>query len=86
MVAGSGPEDEETTVIIDCDECVMQATSACEDCIVPVLLGRAPSGAVPGRVELDEDEQTALTNLADAGMVAPLRLVRRAPEGEAAAG
>ncbi len=56
---------------IDCDECVMQHTEACGDCIVTVLLGD------PGFVELGDDESLALGHLAEAGMVAPLRLVRR---------
>lgn len=60
---------------IDCDECVMQHTEACGDCIVTVLLGN------PGFVELGNDESLALGHLAEAGMVAPLRLVRR-PAGD----
>jgi hypothetical protein len=50
----------------------MQHTSACDDCVVTVVLGR---GATP--LELDEDERDALDNLAEAGLVAPLRLVPR---------
>lgn len=69
-------------MIIDCDTCVMDGTSACADCIVPVLL--AGTG---GRIEVDEDEEQALRNLSDAGLVAPLRLVpRRADHDDAASG
>lgn len=64
---------------IDCDECAMQHTEACNDCIVTVLLGD------PGVVELGDAESVALLNLADAGMVAPLRLVRR-DDGASATG
>jgi hypothetical protein len=71
----------EDIVIIDCDECVMQATHACDDCIVSVLLGH---GAGP--IELGNDEAEALDHLADAGLVAPLRLVRRDRGPDAATG
>lgn len=58
-------------MIIDCDNCKMQATTACEECIVPVLLHQ-----MSGPFEMAADEAAALENLAGAGMVAPLRLVR----------
>ncbi len=68
-------------MLIDCDRCVMQHTSACDDCVVSVLLaGFGESGTVGvarGPVELDDGETEALRNLADAGLVAPLRLVVR---------
>lgn len=43
-------------MLIDCDQCVMQSTDACNECIVPVLLGPVPiddpirrrAGASPG--------------------------------------
>jgi hypothetical protein len=73
-----GKEDE---MIIDCDTCVMDGTSACADCIVPVLL--AGTG---GRIEVGAEETAALRNLSDAGMVAPLRLVRRDPDQDLASG
>lgn len=69
-------------MLIDCDQCAMQHTAACEDCIVTALLGHDA-----GPVVLGEIEATALQNLAEAGMVAPLRLVRRDPgDRDAAAG
>lgn len=58
-------------MIIDCDACRMQASTACDECIVPVLLHQ-----MAGPFDLAPDEETALGNLAGAGMVAPLRLVR----------
>jgi hypothetical protein len=68
-------------MLIDCDECVMQHTSACDDCIVTVLLGaQAPrlSDKTVRRVELDDAETDAIDNLADAGLVPRLRLLKRA--------
>ncbi len=68
-------------MIIDCDTCVMDGTSACADCIVPVLLA-----GTNGRIEVDATEQAALRNLSDAGLVAPLRLVPRDPDQDAVTG
>jgi hypothetical protein len=48
---------------IDCNECVMQHTDACGDCIVTFLLDR-PEGAVI----FDVAEERALRVLHDAGM------------------
>ena len=59
----------------------MQATPACDDCIVPVLLHQ-----MSGPFDLAADEGDALDNLADAGLVAPLRLIRPADDSSAAAG
>ena len=59
-------------MIIDCNQCAMQHTSACDDCVVSVVLGLEP-----GPLELNGDEAAALDHLADAGLVAPLRLVSR---------
>lgn len=72
---------EEDGVLIDCDQCVMQDTDACDDCIVTALL--APSGGV---IDVSGAEATALRNLAEAGMVAPLRLVVRSEDRNAASG
>ncbi len=68
-------------MIIDCDTCVMDGTSACADCIVPVLLA-----GTNGRMEVGATEEAALRNLSDAGLVAPLRLVPRDPDQDAATG
>ena len=59
----------------------MQATTACDTCIVPVLLHQ-----MSGPFELGSDEEEAFDNLADAGLVAPLRLVPLSDESSAAAG
>ena len=60
-------------VTIDCDECVMDGTSACDDCVVSYIVGREPGQAVV----IDRDEERAVHLLADAGLVPELRLVRR---------
>lgn len=57
-------------MIIDCDSCELQGTTACDECIVPVLLNQ-----MSGPFNLGDDEAVALDNLADAGLVTPLRLV-----------
>ena len=67
-------------MIIDCDDCALQHTAACDDCVVSVLL------ELSGPVELSSDEHTALHHLADAGMVAPIRLVPRHRRADTAAG
>jgi hypothetical protein len=56
---------------IDCDECAMQHTSTCDDCVVTVLLRESA-----GPLELDITESVALSAMADAGLVPRLRLVR----------
>ena len=56
-------------MIVDCDRCEVRG-SACQDCVITVLLG-----APPGGVELDGIERQALDTLAEAGMVPRLRLV-----------
>ena len=56
-------------MIIDCDGCRMRDTNACDDCVVSVLIGGGP-------MALDGDETAALGNLAEAGLVPRLRLVK----------
>lgn len=55
-------------MLIDCDRCEMRDI-ACGDCVVSALLGTAAQPA-----EIGEDERRALRVLADARLVAPLRL------------
>ena len=69
-------------MVIDCDQCVMQHTSACDDCFVMVVLdATAHRGGTRDRVELDEEEAEAVGHLADLGLVPRLRLVTRHPDG-----
>ena len=65
-------DDSEPAMSIDCDSCVMQHTAVCDDCVVTALLHITDRRLV-------EAETTALGNLAEVGLVAPLRLV---PKGE----
>ena len=67
-------------MIIDCDHCVMQHTAACDDCVVGALLSGTSA------VEIADIEVEAIDNLAEAGLVSPLRLVVRNVDEDAAAG
>ena len=67
-------------MIIDCDECAMQHTTACDDCVVALVLGSSAS------VEFADVEVEALDRLAAAGLVSPIRLVSRSPDSDAVAG
>lgn len=58
---------------IDCDECVLQASSACEDCVVTFLCGS--EGARPV-VIVDLAEARAMRLLDEGGLAPPLRHVR----------
>lgn len=60
-------------VMIDCDECVLQATDACEDCVVSFLCG-AEAGTP---VVVDFAEARAMRQLNEAGLAPPLRHRRR---------
>ena len=33
-------------MLIDCDECVMQGTAACDDCVVTFICSREPGEAI----------------------------------------
>ena len=57
---------------IDCGECLMAETTACEDCIVTYLLDR-PEGAVI----FDVEEERAIRTLQNAGLAPATRFVRR---------
>ncbi|MEO8094774.1 MAG: hypothetical protein ABI632_07560, partial [Pseudolysinimonas sp.] len=56
-------------VNIDCDECVMNGTDACGDCMVSFLVQRTPGDAVV----IDVAEERAVRMLARAGLVPQLR-------------
>jgi hypothetical protein len=58
-------------MLIDCDQCELRDV-ACSDCVVTALLGK-PSP----RCEIGDAELRALRVLADAKMIAPLRLRAR---------
>lgn len=55
-------------MLIDCEQCAMKDTSACDDCVVTCLLEGGP-------VDMSETEEKALENLAEQGLVPRLRLI-----------
>jgi hypothetical protein len=59
---------------ISCDDCVMQDSPACEDCVVTFICGREPGEAVV----FDVAEARAVRLLGEAGLVPPLRRQVRA--------
>ncbi|MCB1030526.1 MAG: hypothetical protein KDA95_04265 [Acidimicrobiales bacterium] len=55
---------------IDCDECALQNSAACRDCLVPCILGYEV-----GPVVVDIAEARAVRLLAAGGLTPPLRHV-----------
>jgi hypothetical protein len=67
------PESDPTAVLrIDCDECALQHTPACEDCVITFLCGTEAESPVV----VDLAEARAMRLLDDAGLAPPLRHVR----------
>lgn len=62
-----------TNITISCDDCRLQGTDACADCVVTFICGRAPDEAVI----IDADEERAVRILGQAGLVPRLRHLRR---------
>jgi hypothetical protein len=60
-------------LIIDCDDCAMQDTDACADCVVTFICSREPGEAVV----VDVAEERAIRLLSGAGLLPELRHVRR---------
>jgi len=60
-------------VTIDCAECSLEGTSACDDCVMTFLLGHEAHEAVV----IDVAEVRAVRLLSQAGLVPELRHVRR---------
>jgi hypothetical protein len=56
---------------INCDECVMQHTMACDDCVVTFVVNREPGEALV----IDVAEERAVRLLASVGLVPRLRHV-----------
>lgn len=63
------PPGPPAALTIDCDECALQFTSACEDCVVTFLCGVEASTPVV----VDLAEARAMRLLGDAGLAPPLR-------------
>jgi len=57
------------TMTISCDDCSMQGTSACEDCVVTFICGREPEDALV----IDAAEARAVRMLSRAGLIPELR-------------
>jgi len=66
--------EQPANIIISCDTCVARATSACDDCIVPLLCGEPVQEAVI----FDYEEMRTLAVLAKSGLVPGLRHQRSA--------
>lgn len=62
-----------TTLHVDCDGCAARGPG-CADCVISVLLGP------PGDVDFEHSEVEAISVLAEAGLVPPLRLVNSGRE------
>lgn len=58
-----------TSLTISCDDCQLQHSSACDDCLVTFLCDREPGRAVV----VDVAERRALRLLSGAGLVPRLR-------------
>jgi hypothetical protein len=54
---------------IDCDDCTMAGTSACDDCVVSFILRREPGEAIV----IDAEAERALRVLQGGGLVPELR-------------
>ena len=63
-----------SSLVIDCEQCIMQHTDACDDCVVTFLLDRDPEDAVV----IDADEARAMRLLEGAGLVPSLLFCNRA--------
>ena len=59
----------EPTFTIDCEQCCMQGTDACSDCVVTYVCSREPGDALI----VDLGEYRALEMLAESGLVPTLR-------------
>ena len=58
---------------ISCDDCAMQHSDHCDDCVVSFVLGREPDDALV----IDAAEARAVRLLIGAGLLPDLRHVRR---------
>lgn len=72
--------------IISCDDCSMQCTSACDDCVVTYLLRHDESGdgeSATGDAELvlDREQARVVELFGAAGMVPRLRYTRQQVAG-----
>lgn len=64
---------ESSELILDCNECSMQGTAACDDCVVSYILDRPQDEALV----FDVEQERALRSLSGAGLVPEVRFRRR---------
>lgn len=60
-------------MIIDCRECEMYETEHCKDCFVMAVLSRGE-----GPLEIEPEEEEAITSLQKAGLAPVLKFKRKA--------
>jgi hypothetical protein len=65
-----------TGMLISCDDCRMQGTDACKDCVVTHLLD-PPEGAVV----FDAAQERALREMSRAGLLPPVQWQSRSETG-----
>lgn len=70
------------SLIVDCGSCLVRSKATCADCVVSALMGpNADDSDTPeASVTIDTSERDALRNLAESGLVPPLRLVVSVPD------
>jgi hypothetical protein len=61
------------TIVISCEDCAMQNSDVCDDCLVSFILSRDPDDAVV----IDADEARALRMMTKVGLVPRARHVKR---------
>jgi hypothetical protein len=61
-------------MLISCETCAMQHTDHCSDCVVMAVVDPSPR---TGALVIDADEERALRELADAGLIPEIRMRRR---------
>ena len=61
-------------MLISCDTCAMQHTDHCRECVVMAVVEPSPR---TGALVVDADEERALRELADAGLIPEIRMRRR---------
>ena len=62
-----------STLTIDCFECQLQHSDACQDCLVSFVIDRDPKDALV----LDVEEERAVRMLEKAGLLPRLRFAER---------
>lgn len=67
--------EPESVLHIDCDECALQCTDACHDCVITFLCGPDTTRAATP-VVVDLAEARAMRLMGEAGLAPPLRHVR----------